>query len=365
MNTITTFSFYYGIFILATLLAYGDKKIHIRFGISTFTLNTFQISGILLLIVSGIRYNVGTDYDSYVKMYDWINLHHNFYFKSIFVHYLSRLLYICGLSAQWLFIIFGGLTIFFVYTAIRYTLKDKAYLGVLFFLLSGFYFYSFNGVRVCLATSIILFSIKYIEQKDLLRFVMLTLFAASIHNLAILFIPFYFARNRFTLYVYLLVGITLLFNIDRVIIEFIRVLGANQSSYYYKAYINSAYLQVSSWSLPIGVIITMIIGIFNLVVFSNMSEADRKKYASYYIVYFIGVIFILLSKRLLLFNRLSDYFYYSIIIVLPISISRMRQKYIVAFLLIAYLSISMFDQVSDERRMLSPYKTVLFKSYKD
>ncbi|MDW7669745.1 MAG: EpsG family protein [Bacillota bacterium] len=60
-----------------------------------------------------------------------------------------------------------------------------------------YYFFAFTGHRQTVATAlVVLIGYKYVRERKLISFCIITLFAFAIHKSAILFLPFYFIANQ-------------------------------------------------------------------------------------------------------------------------------------------------------------------------
>jgi hypothetical protein len=82
----------------------------------------------------------------------------------------------------------------FLFLALRTTTVNMPY-SVLIFIVSGFYFWSFNVVRQMCAMAIFLFAYQFIEKKQPLKYVLLILCASEFHTTALLYLPVYFIKK--------------------------------------------------------------------------------------------------------------------------------------------------------------------------
>ena len=150
------------------------------------------------VLVSSLRYNVGTDYNAYIEIYNRIN------------HYWTS-------SGAWNY--YRNEPLFFLINKISYLLFDS-YLGVFFlssliihlFIMLGldnykehisisfalfiyymyFFNFSLNGIRQTIALSIVFFALKYLLQRSFIKYLYWVVVATLFHNTAILTIPLYF-----------------------------------------------------------------------------------------------------------------------------------------------------------------------------
>lgn len=115
-------------------------------------------------------------------------------------------------SNRYLFILITTLLIYYLFTKsiIKYT---SNYTWALLVFTGLLFFFTFTYLRQLLAAAIICQSLKSILDRKLLKFFCIVLFAATFHNSAILFLPFYFTpiaklpRNKLILIVLLIATI--------------------------------------------------------------------------------------------------------------------------------------------------------------
>lgn len=148
----------------------------------------FMILCLLFTLVSAIRYNVGTDYDyTYLHLYNRIKVGYGTDHFEILFMLLNRLFLFYKMPA-WSLISFCSLItipLFFVF--IKNNLDKKYwFLGVLLFILSTIYFASMNLVRQYLAISIILMSYKYLKNREIVKYILCIIFASLIHTTALI-----------------------------------------------------------------------------------------------------------------------------------------------------------------------------------
>src|SRR5699024_4311729 len=154
------------------------------------------ISLLIPSIFVGLRYKVGTDYETYVIIYNKVNqltyiefLNTNNYEVGFFT--LEKLSHWVG-DVQFLFFLSSFLTLLFLYFALKqYIGKLSITLGYILYIFTVFPD-SLNAVRQQLAIAIIVFSLKYIIEKKLIKFIIYVFLASTFHITAIIVIPFYF-----------------------------------------------------------------------------------------------------------------------------------------------------------------------------
>lgn len=155
--------------------------------------NRLYIAGIfmVLFLVMALRFDIGNDYRQYTQTA------HEAYVGGYVVtevgfNWLVRLLY--GLAGgeyyEFVFATFAFFTLLFFLKA--FVRQSVSFSQTFFlFMTMGLYFQTFNTVRYYLALSIALFSMKYLLEKDDLKFVFWILLAALFHKSVLVVVPAY------------------------------------------------------------------------------------------------------------------------------------------------------------------------------
>lgn len=173
---------------LSSLIAYlGSKTISYKKG------NKFIVallSALPMLILSATRYYVGTDYKTYSDIFYSIRAGQEFDDLDIGFVFLCKIVANLGGDYHTLLLITSAIFIFCVFYFIYY---DSPYPYVSIYLLFAmqFYFASFNGIRQMCGAAILLFSMKFVEKKRLIPFLICVLIAYTFHNTCLIFIPVY------------------------------------------------------------------------------------------------------------------------------------------------------------------------------
>ena len=101
----------------------------------------------VLVIIAGLRYNVGVDYPVYEDIY---NDPYSVYTYSIEPVWLiiNKVLYTLGLNSRAFFFLTSLMIMGGFYVGIR-RMSPNFYISILLFVLCGFYFYSMNRSAIC------------------------------------------------------------------------------------------------------------------------------------------------------------------------------------------------------------------------
>lgn len=150
----------------------------------------------LIVVVAGSREaDVGIDYRNYLKFYDYILAHgeigHYFKENEIGWEYLNLLFGRLGVPAGVFFGLVSGVTWYFFIKG-SYRFQFLLPLMLFFVMSNGFFFWTFSGLRQSIAIMIFFYAIRFILEKDPLRYVLWISIASLFHISVITMLPFYF-----------------------------------------------------------------------------------------------------------------------------------------------------------------------------
>lgn len=211
-------SIYYFTSILSTFIAYiGTKTLNYKNGKK---LLTIILSALPFIILSSVRYYVGTDYKTYSDIFYSIRAGQELKDMDIGFVVLCRLISNLGGDYRILLTvtscIFIGLCFYYIFYDSPYP-----YLSIYLLFSMQFLFESFNGIRQMCGAAILLFSLKFVKQKKLIPFIISVLVAYSIHSTCIIFLPVYwFDKFKFKpIYIFIISIFVLIFrnNISAII----------------------------------------------------------------------------------------------------------------------------------------------------
>lgn len=155
--------------------------------------NRLYIAGIFLIlfIVMALRFDIGNDYRQYTQTAHEAYVG-GYVVTEIGFNMLVRLLY--GIAGgeyyELVFAVFAVLTLFFFLKAFA---RQSVSFAQTFFLFMtwGMYFQTFNTVRYYLALSIALFAMKYVLDRDYVKFTFWICIAALFHKSVLIVLPVY------------------------------------------------------------------------------------------------------------------------------------------------------------------------------
>lgn len=153
------------------------------------------VASLPLIIISSIRYDVGQDYLSYVRIFDQAIDEYRQPGLEIPYYELNRLIYYLGGDYVWLFTICSVLFMVLVFIRI---MEDSPFpkLSVYLLITMLYYFAFFNTMRQYVGCSFLLYSIKYIRKREALRFGICIALACCFHLISLTFIPVYYLYGK-------------------------------------------------------------------------------------------------------------------------------------------------------------------------
>lgn len=165
-------------------------------------IKTAIICGAILILVSGLRYCVGTDYRTYMSEYIY-NYSKNYEIRQFALYLIAHISkYIYDDYSTW-FIIMSVITMGFAIASV-YKNSQTFYFSLILLIIMGFWSSSFNIVKQCAAASIIFYFHFYIYERKFVKWLLICMIASLFHVTAILCIPIYFLYKLKNIKVYII-----------------------------------------------------------------------------------------------------------------------------------------------------------------
>lgn len=279
---------------------------------------------LLLILIAGLRYNIGTDYAMYYGMYfnqDDPNL------EKVEIGYkvLMDISYKVFQDNFVLFFIFCAiLTIIPIYALIKKYSKYPTE-SLFYFVTLGFYVLSFNMVRQAIAMAFAFYALKFLFDRKFLRYIIVVIFASLFHMTALIMIPMYWLSNfKFNTKKLLTILVILLFSgfLFNPIFNYVTTVIPQYSMY-------SSYQEMKA---GIGTyIINSIYILLIIIIIINKKRIDEKSendnYNKVINVITFSTFFIILSMQNTLMARLIYYWLMPIVLILPEMIRCVKENY--------------------------------------
>lgn len=293
--------------------------------------NILYFYSVVSLITMGcLRDYIGTDYATYVQIFDFIenininsNIEIGFQFIMIFIKNLLN-------DHRIMFAFVMIVSMIFFYKGVLKSSEYPIFSTFIFF--SVFYVeYLFNGIRQGLTMCIFLYSLKFYKENNIKKILILSIIATSIHSSGIIIFLAYFLKDIYLSNVQkiliLVIGIILCYinPFEKILImipiDFIRnkLISYGMSDFY------------QSFTLT-NILQRVLILVF--LIFNSKYISKNIKYI--FNIYFLGwVVYFLFSFEPIIATRINMFFRILEIILFPNIIYNMKGKYkIFSFLLV-------------------------------
>ena len=327
----------------------------------------YFLSLIIISIIVGYRYNVGVDWDGYrIAFLDSGSLtfrENSFEFGYFIINKTMNLL---GFSYQQLFFLINFITWYFIYKSI----PNRLLFYFIFFLFcSEFFFWSMNGIRQFTAISLLLFSIKYIIDRKLIKYLLLLAVASLFHKTVFFLFPLYFIPYKHLYNRTIMVGIFCFSLFLANISQIVKVIEEGVSALAFLYNLQNPFLDryfVARGGLVLEEDIALGAG-YLLIVLSNlflllMSRDIVEKNPSlkiYYFLFFLGAVIYNLSYSTLELTRLNQYFIIFKVHILTFTtyyFIHYSKKNFISYALVFLFFIIFLAAIYNSSNMSNPYK---------
>lgn len=298
-------------------------------------------------------YNYYPDHDNYLKVF-------NLTYSKGLIYMIQN--YKLSFGYEIGYVIYNGIvTLFtsnyFVYLIITsvitligyfYFIKNNSnnyFFSILIFMSLGFYSMNFYILRSSIAVSIMLFSLKYLKERKILKYMLLTLLASSFHQTMLVFIPLYFLLNiDYNKYFMIFFSVITLF-----IFIFKNTLISILIDRIYPYYKNQNIFTNGGYKLLLLLVI-----LFGIICLYKKKLINQNKDNKFYInMLMYGIFFQVLATSFGPINRITTYLTTSLIILIPNFLSLLKNtkwyKYINVFTIICLLLIFTLKVVTQQQ----------------
>ncbi len=330
-----TYLFYNLILIASTFFVYLYEK------------STDKVLGKLMLFISfliiflpaALRYNVGTDYWSYVDIFKRIQNGEITYVEPGYVM-LNKVIIYLGLSVEWLFALLAFLIYFLAYKS--YPKKNAATYHFLY--ITVFYLITFTSLRSALTFSITLIALNnYSYNKKFIPFLIWTIIGTFFHKsiLLILIIPLLCTPISLAIikrYKFILISLFIMCFMYRYELINLILNSSLAEALGYKKYIgNALFTQKTQLGSGLGVLLRA----FPLVIFlllSNYILKYNKRNLPIIIISILCLVSIIFAASIDIFSRLERVYYVAYILAAMAILNSENIKYRYFIVLIIILS---------------------------
>jgi len=274
---------------------------------------------LLLLFLSGFRWDVGIDWENYMSALNPETTHLSR--MEPIVKFIVNILWANNFyDPGYTLFIMAFLILFFFFYSIR-CYSYAPIFSVLLFICLGPFFDSLNGVRQYVAIALFVFSWQYLYTKQPISYFVTILCAAGFHKSALLMIPVYFIIhhkfNRNFLIIAFCVSISLMFFISPILIRIASLLP------FYSNYSRSNFILSNTNLLSLlRVLFPSIIFVFCILMYDKLKK-DNIVILNLSLIYiFLTILF----PNVQLVIRVAFYFQAAILFLIPIINKQLSKK---------------------------------------
>lgn len=276
----------------------------------------YTLSAIIAIYFSAFRDGLGTDYRGYlIRMGHILRIDNDSDIELLF-NAIKIIVHDTVLSPVFFFVFCSVITIWLFWKYLDNRQNKFAAVSIIIFLsIPGFYFNTFNVVRQYFSAAIFLYSLKYVQSKNLVNYLICISIACMMHTSAVVLYPLYFVLNhKYSVKIYILLAVSLIVAAYMLspIITAISVLSDKYSVYL------KPDQEASSSTFAVICLILVILYFLKFKIFREPLIEDRFPYMVVTVNLFIlYTIFSFLTFINFYFYRLIFYFSASFCVIMP------------------------------------------------
>lgn len=331
IQTFISILFYLLIATVTIAMAYQVKNGYEIYGITAYDetgnrsrislLNRIWLTGIfaILFLCAAFRFGIGNDYVQYTQTAHEAYVG-GYVVTEIGFNWLVKLLYtLCGWECyELVFAVFSLITIV-IFIKAMYDQSVNFSFSFFLFMTFGLYFQTYNTMRYYLALAITLYSMRYVLNKDIIRFVFWIVIAALFHKSVLVVIPVYliasYAWKKWQIAVGL-IGSALCYVGKDLVLKLALKL--------YPSYENTIYLENSEVSLVSILKGLAILGLYLWL--RHRYKTNSRELRFYAQLNLLSVVVCLFFSFLPVVTRIAYYFSVSQILMLPKMIAEISEE---------------------------------------
>ncbi|MGO3882886.1 MAG: EpsG family protein [Proteus vulgaris] len=329
-----------------------------------------SIAFLLVFIPAAIRYDVGTDYLNYLRLFENYRELENYKYKEPLFYFVNWFYLSIGAHYQWMFATFA-----FIFTVVAFKTYRRKHAWLLHFLFfSMLWFFSFNGMRQAVALSWCLLALFYFFERRYFCFFTFTLIGMFFHQSALLIlisglvaliplsnrvkyrlVPIFFIG--FIVFTYISMNSVLNY-----IEQSLSLIGLTKYAGYFSS---SKHFLSRNFGSGIGVLVKVFFSVY--VIFNTKIFLQKNKnYWLLIILTFIYSVGVVLANNIVIFGRMADTFVIAPIVAgfLLFQFHRMRRfnrlvlGCFLFFLILTFVKVSVGVITEYGNPKLNPYMTI-------
>lgn len=337
---------------------FRESKINLKY-------QPWLVTLVLMTVILGLRYRVGTDYMNYIHIFELYKSGAKPIGVEIGYELLNKIILFFGLNFWGVFFISSAITNYFVLK----TFHEKSYnffLSVYILFGIGFIFFQTNGIRQALAISLIFYGTKYLIDKNFKKYLLFCLLASLFHISALIMIPVYwFSRiklKKFIVILILLIGLIFFVfpsNLEYILSNILHYLTPT----FYRNYLTEIFSNKGAINTGLFVIGEAFLSIIIYIVLpSNKKLTNQGKV--YYNLYLFSILSKLLLGRFNVLNRFINYFTIYHTLFVPYFFSKIKSVKLTKFILftsiLIYYGMQMILGLKVNVHDIIPYQNLFF-----
>lgn len=323
----------------------------------------FPISFLFISLVLGLRYNVGTDYMSYVRYFERYFSGLNSPNLEFGYELVNRGAIFFGADFWLVFLISAILINFFILKTFKEN-SENYLLSVIIFFGTGFVFFQTNGIRQAIAIAFTFYGSKYIISRNLKKYIIFCVLGMMFHLTAFIMIPMYWLANIKWKKSILLLGLSisfLLFNQPDILSIFIKnilnILNISAYDYYLEIIFERAGGVNSGYRVMLeGTIAFLVILLTPEKIYKHIKG---KVYFNFFTLAYISN---MLLSRFYVISRITLYFSIFQTLFLPYFIynisANKKSKVMIIFFTVIYFSFWTFWSIRINAHDIIPYEFI-------
>ena len=308
------------------------------------------IPTILLSFFAGIRhFSVGSDTKAYVSsfIYNYTPVLDSDSSREFGYRFFEYIILKQSYNYFWLLFI-SALIIVICYLTFFKKYSNNYLLSVFIFITFNLYTFFFNGLRQGIAIAISVWSLKYIIERNFIKFACLILFASFFHQSVLILILFYFILNLSFKLEYKIISVFLgSLILSGIIINYLALSNERYSSYAEESSKSGGYLTLILYGF-IGLVTYLY---YKKNIFSNYYIVKINEFFLCGIAFIIPVAFLGASASGP--QRLIYYFCWCVCLLIPYTLSVLKNELIYLFFIIFCLLY--FYLFTSQYAKLTPY----------
>ena len=300
------------------------------------------ISSLPVLFITGLRYDVGTDFFSYESYYKGIR--NNLQIEMLF-EYLTDAIHEINSDYQFFIFATGSIFVLIMYVAMWEQTKEVEF-SISLFMLTTLYFCGINGIRQGIAIVITLYALKFLDDNTktgTIKFTIAVIMAMLIHDTVIICLAYPLLKKININFGKSVIGIGLIFLFNNKIYQLTGELLKRFSPKHYGSFINAGAVDVGESY------IIVVVGVFLVASYIKAIYEVDERFNMLYNIIFFSIILGIFTVWLAWGKRLMWNYMFVSIFLIPESVNYLRMQrnriivgsgFAVALFILMYFSIA-------------------------